>query len=141
MFGGHAQDRSGSGIVGPGVLGAGIFLVFAPVHLLVSQDVSVAIAAVTLAVIGGAYIGFGAAANSKAAFWLELAGATLYGIAAVLGLLWHPIALPIGLAAHAVWDLLHHNGAFGAQVPRWYIPLCVVFDLLAASFLLALYLS
>ena len=44
-------------------------------------------------------------------------------------------------SAHAVWDLLHHNGAFGAPVPKWYIPFCVVFDLLAAAFFLVLYLE
>ena len=38
-------------------------------------------------------------------------------------------------------DLAHHNGLFGARVPRWYIPFCVVIDLLAAAFLFVLYLT
>ena len=67
--------------------------------------------------------------------------AIFYAIMALAGLLWSPLALPLGLAAHAVWDLLHHNGAFGAPVPKWYIPFCVVFDLLAAAFCLVLYLE
>ncbi|MSU90606.1 hypothetical protein GE300_13440 [Rhodobacteraceae bacterium 2CG4] len=141
MSGDHIQDRQTYEIVGSSGLGAVLFLVFAPVHLMVAQDVSVAIAAVTLALIGGAYVGFGAASDSRTAFWLELAVAVLYGLTAVLGLLWHPMALPAGLAAHALWDLAHHNGLFGARVPRWYIPFCVVFDLLAAAFLFVLYLT
>jgi hypothetical protein len=49
------------------------------------------------------------------------------------------LALPVGLAAHAAWDLLHHNDVFGAPVTRWYISFCVVFELLAAAFLFVLY--
>lgn len=138
---GHFVDQTVSKGVGPSAVGAALFLLFAPVHLLVPQDVSVAIAAVTLALIGGAYIGFGAVSQSRTAFWLELSGAALFGAAAILGLLWHPMALPAGLIAHALWDLLHHNGLFGTSVPRWYIPFCVVFDLLAAAFLFFLYLT
>lgn len=139
MLGGHAQDQPRIGIAGPGVLGTGTSLVIAPAHLLVSQGVPVAIAAVTLAEIGEAYVGFGAAASSGPAIWLEPAVAIFFGIAAVSAMIRHRIALPTGLAAHAVWELLHHNGAFGAQVPRWSIPRRVMLDVLAASFLLALY--
>ena len=127
--------------LGPSAVGAGLFLAFAPVHLLVSEDISVAIAALTLALIGGAYIGFGASDGATRIFWMELGVAIFYAIMALAGLLWSPLALPLGLAAHAVWDLLHHNGAFGAPVPKWYIPFCVVFDLLAAAFFLVLYLE
>jgi len=100
------QDREksltfGEGFWAPGAVGAVLLL----------------IAAITLALIGGAYIGFDRAA----------------------GLLWTPLALPVGLAAHAAWDLLHHNDVFGAPVTRWYISFCVVFELLAAAFLFVLY--
>lgn len=61
--------------LGSSTIGAGLFIVFAPVHLLVSEEISVAIAAVTLALIGGTYIGFGASAKSMRTFWLELGGA------------------------------------------------------------------
>ena len=137
---GSEVSRITTGPLGPSAIGAGLFLVFAPVHLRVSEEVSVAIAALTLALIGGAYIGFGASARSAKIFWMELGGAAFYALVALVGLLWTPLALPLGLAAHAAWDLLHHNGAFGAPVPKWYISFCVVFDLLAAGFLLILYL-
>jgi hypothetical protein len=125
--------------LGPSAIGVGLFIIFMPIHLLVSEDISVAIAALTLALIGGAYIGFGASAKSMMIFFMELGVAVFYAVVALAGLLWNPLALPVGLAAHAVWDIAHHNGAFGAPVPTWYVPLCIVFDLLAAVFLLILY--
>lgn len=123
----------------PSMLGVALFLVFVPTHLLVPKEVSVIIAALTLAMIGGAYIGFGASSGAMSVFSLELGNALLYTMVAFAGLMWSPLVLPLGLAAHAIWDVLHHNGAFGAPVPKWYIPFCVVFDLLAAVFLLFLY--
>jgi hypothetical protein len=123
----------------PRWIGAGIFAATVPVHLALEQPASIALAAVTLALIAGAYIGFGARADSARALWLELAVAILFALSALAGLLWHWSALPVGLALHAVWDLLHHDRRIGAPVPRWYIPLCVVFDLAAAAFLAALY--
>lgn len=108
----------GEGFWGPGAVGAVLFLIAAPVHLLVPHQNSVAIAAVTLALIGGAYIRFGATANSLKRFLAELAVAVLFAATALAGLLWTPLVLLVGLAAHAAWDLLHHNGVFGAPVPR-----------------------
>ena len=137
---GSQVSRITTGPLGPSAIGVGLFLALASVHLWVPEQVSVAIAALTLALIGGAYIGFGASARSAGMFWMELGVAAFYALVALAGLLWTPLALPLGLAAHAAWDLLHHNGAFGAPVPKWYIPFCVVFDLLAAGFLLILYL-
>ena len=111
----------------------------APVHMFLEPDASITVAAVTLALIGGAYIGFGAADGRSRMFWSELGIAILFGAAAVLGLLWHWSALPLGLALHALWDLLHHNSRKLARIPEWYIPLCVVYDLLAAAFLILLF--
>lgn len=119
--------------------GALLFLLTVPVHLLVSKPVSVAFAAVTLSVIAGAYLGFGAASGSRRTFLLELSVAVLFSVAALLGLVWSPFAIPAALALHVVWDILHHDPVVGARVPHWYIGLCAVFDLAAALFLFALY--
>jgi hypothetical protein len=45
---------------------------------------------------------------------------------------------PLGLALHALWDILHHKSRRLASVPNW-IPFCVSFDLLAAAFFIQLY--
>ena len=121
------------------LIGGLLFLATAPAHLFLDREASITLAAITLALIGGAYIGFGAADGRAKTFWTEFGVALLFGGAAAAGLLWHWAALPIGLALHAGWDLLHHNPGMLARIPRWYIPLCLVFDLLAAAFLTALY--
>ena len=135
----QSEPFSADLIRSPVGFGVALFLITAPVHLLVDTETSITFAAVTLALIGGAYIGFAVADGRPKVFWFELAVATLFGAAAVLGILWHWAALPIGLALHAVWDLMHHNSHRLARIPRWYIPFCVVFDLLAAGFLVLLY--
>ncbi|MGR3514892.1 MAG: DUF6010 family protein [Paracoccaceae bacterium] len=123
----------------PAWIGFALIVVTMPAHLLLEQADSLALAAVTLALIGGAYIGFGAADGRRSVFWSELAVALVFGAAAVAGLLWHWAALPLGLALHALWDLAHHNAVRLARVPHWYIPFCVVFDLMAAAFLVLFY--
>lgn len=123
----------------PAWVGVGLFGTTAPLHFFLELNASVTFAAVTLALIGGAYIGFGALDGRTRVFWSELVVAILFGTAAVLGMLWHWLALPLGLALHAFWDLLHHKSNKIARIPGWYIPLCVVYDLLAASFLILLY--
>lgn len=123
----------------PYLVGSLLFIATVPVHLLVSGTASVAFAAVTLAVIAGAYLGFGSADGRRHVFFLELAVAVLFALAAFAGLVWSPFAIPAALAVHAVWDVLHHGSGFVARVPGWYIRLCVVFDLTAAAFLFLLY--
>ena len=98
------------------------------------------IGAVTLAVIAGAYIGFAATDGSVNALVVELGGTTLFGGAALLGVLVTPPTIPLGLLAHAGWDFLHHNAKFGASIPKWYIPFCVIVDVAAGGALLVLYL-
>ena len=90
----------------PAGFGGALFLATVPVHLALSRDASVALAAVTLALIGGAYIGFGARAETPRTFLMELSVAILFGAAALLGLVWHWSALAIGLGLHGLWDLL-----------------------------------
>ena len=123
----------------PAYVGGLLFLVTAPIHLFVTHEVSVVVAAVTLSLIAGAYIGFGAQANNLQTMLTELLVACFFGLVALAGLLWHWGAIPFGLAMHALWDLLHHRPTFGARVPHWYIPFCVVYDLAAALFFVVLY--
>lgn len=133
-------DRSGAvHFHSPVGFGVALFSVTAPIHLLTNTETSITIAAMTLALIGGAYIGFAVADGRPKVFWSELAVATLFGTAAVLGILWHWAALPIGLTLHAGWDLMHYNSHRLSRIPKWYVPFCVVYDLLAAGFLIFLY--
>lgn len=124
----------------PLFLGGGLFLLFTPIHLIVAQNVSVLISALTLAIIAGAYIGFAAQAHSPMVFLGELVVAIGFALIALVGVLWHSAVIAVGLILHAAWDFLHHNTDFGANVPEWYIPFCVFVDIAAGAFLLVLYL-
>jgi len=127
------------GVKHPAPIGGVLFLATVPIHMALPQDVSIVVAAITLALIGGAYIGFGARSDTYQKMTIELVTACLFGLMALAGILWHWSAIPIGLSLHAIWDLLHHNPKFGAAIPHWYIPLCVVYDLAAALFLVIIY--
>lgn len=136
------RDPSDQGptIPPPVWMGLTLFVLTFPVHLLLNNDASVRLAAITLVLIGCAYIGFGAADGQPRVFWSELAVALFFCAAAVLGLLWHWSALPLALALHAVWDVMHHNGYVLVRIPRLYIPFRVIYDLMLATSLMLLFL-
>lgn len=115
-----ASDPSKTPKWAPARLAALLFVLFAPVHLLLPREQSIILARVTLAVIGGAFIGFAAHTQIGRVFWIEFTTAPIFALLAVLGILVHWVFLPLGLALHARWDLLRHNQKFGAAVPRWY---------------------
>jgi len=104
-----------------------------PAHLLLPEEISRLTIAITIAIIAGAYIGFGANDGRPWVFITELVVAALFGVMALLGVLWSPFMFVAALFLHGVWDLIHHIGFFGASVPRWYIPFCVVIDWIAAA--------
>ena len=134
-----SHHRHGDILKSPVWVGVLFVLLTMPAHLFFDEKSSIALASITLALIGGAYIGFGAADGRARVFWAELAVALLFGLAAFLGLIWHWAFLPLGLALHALWDMSHHNSYRLARIPNWYIPFCVAFDLLAATFFVLLY--
>ena len=138
--GDHALHyRHGDIVKSPVWVGVLLVLLTMPAHLFLDEKSSIALASITLALIGGAYIGFGAADGRARVFCAELAVALLFGSAAFLGLIWHWAFLPLGLALHALWDISHLNSYCLARIPNWYIPFCVTFDLFAAAFFVLLY--
>lgn len=52
---------------------------------------------------------------------------------------YHHSALLLGLGylAHGGWDWLHHNNHGPTRVRRWYLPFCVVIDVVIGVPLLA----
>lgn len=120
-------------------LGSALIGLMLPIHFLVPIELSVQIAAVTLGVIGGAYIGFAAVNGSRKALITELIGSALFGAAAVIGLAVWPLVIPLGILLHAAWDVAHHKSKIGAPVPHWYIPFCVIVDVVVGAALLWMY--
>ncbi len=124
----------------PAWVGLPFFALTTPAHLLLEKAGYIALAAVTLALVGGAYIGFGATDGRRAVLWVEFGVAHFFAAVAVSGLLWRWLTLPLGLAFHALCDLGHHNADRPTRIPQWYIPFCVVFYLMAAAFPALLYM-
>jgi hypothetical protein len=95
--------------------------------------------AVGLVIAALIYVGFGVAGGASGQ-WLafESLGLLLYGAAAWGGLRGRPWLLAAGWAAHIAWDVpLHLTGAGAEYTPRWYVWLCVSFDLVMAGAVLA----
>lgn len=113
--------------------GSGLVLLMLPLHLALSEEASVQTAALTLAVIAGAYIGFGARDGRMSAFAAEFVAAAGFAVAALLGLLLSKWIIPAAIALHAVWDLAHHKPGPLAHTPHWYVPFCIWIDVLAAA--------
>ncbi|WP_284013595.1 hypothetical protein [Halobaculum litoreum] len=95
-----------------------------------------------LVFIAAPYAGFASLDGGVRAMATEFAGIALFCGLAVLGLwVWAPLWI-LGYAGHAVWDTLHHpESGFGATIVGWYVPFCVVYDVVVAAYLAAVYLG
>ena len=121
-------------------ISVGFFLAVLTVFfsLVLSDTQALEFHAVLLTLIASIYIGFALQGGSRREVRLELSVAATFVIFALFGLWLSPCFIVLGLALHGVWDFLHHD-LIHTPVPRWYIPLCMVYDGLIAGFL-SLYL-
>ena len=99
-------------------------------HLFLSPEMSLAFAAILLGVVAGVYFGFAVVRGSNLQQQIEFNVASLFAIAALLGIGVSPWFLPAAYLAHGLWDFAHHNSAKLrlVSIPQWYIPWCVVID-------------
>lgn len=92
---------------------------------------------ITLAIIAAIYIGFALAERDARNLLIEVVFAVAVVAVVFVGLNESRYWLAAGLAAHGVWDLLHHHSrpVLGTrEVPRWYPPACLVYDFPMAAF-------
>lgn len=106
-----------------------------PVLLVLSEPLAQQWAALLLAVIGGAYVGFAARDGRRSASVIELAGGLAFAAIGLAGLHFNPLLIAGGYIAHGFWDLFHHRHGPYADTPRWYISFCVVYDWILGAFL------
>ena len=95
---------------------------------------------ITLAIIAAIYIGFALAERDAGNLLIEVVFAIAIIAVVFVGLEQSRYWLAGGLAAHGVWDLLHHHSrpVLGTrEVPRWYPPACLVYDFPLAIFVAA----
>ena len=90
-------------------------------------------AALLLALIAGAYIGFAVKAESQPGVGLDIALTVGFLVMAATTLVRDPrhalTVLALTFAAHAVFDVAHRPGGLADGIaPRWYLIGCAVYD-------------
>ena len=112
-------------------------------HFFLPAEASLAFAAVLIALIAGIYFGFAVVNGSPRDQFVEFNVTGLFTVSALIGLLLWPVLLPLAYFGHALWDLAHHNRARLSLVaiPQWYVPWCVVIDVIIGAGLLAIWTS
>jgi hypothetical protein len=117
-------------LVGGAVNGAGLIFVAIAIPRFTRQ-----ILAAVLVVAALFYLWFALAAHTSVD-WLavELAGAGIYGYAAMRGVRGSAWWLVAGWALHPVWDVaLHLVGPGASFAPAWYATSCLTYDLVVAG--------
>ena len=123
----------------PVSVGFGLAVATLVIALLLSEAQALEFHAVLLAVIGMAYFAFAFQDGRVSHILIEVPVAILFILAALAGLWTSPWFTVLGLTLHGGWDLLHHR-VIHTDMPRWWIPLCMVYDWLVALFLALLLL-
>lgn len=110
-------------------------------HAFLPPEASLGFAAVLIALIGGVYFGFAVVSGSPRDQAIEFNVAGVFAVAGLVGLLYWPLLLPLAYFAHAAWDFAHHNRARLplVAIPRWYVPWCVVIDVIVGAGLLVVW--
>jgi len=110
-------------------------------HAFLPPKASLGFAAILIALIAGIYFGFAVVNGSGRDQMVEFNITGLFAVAGLLGLLYWPLLLPIAYFAHAGWDLMHHNraGLSLVAIPHWYVPWCVIIDVIVGVGLLAIW--
>jgi hypothetical protein len=110
-------------------------------HVFLSPEGSVGYAAIVIALIAGIYFGFAVMNGSPRDQLVEFNVTGLFALAGLLGLLARPVLIPIAYFAHALWDFAHHNRwrLPLVAIPAWYVPWCVVIDVIVGAGLLVLW--
>lgn len=109
-----------------------------PVHVFLPDELSYQLAAITLVLIAGIYIGYAFKDGRPSKVMLEFFVAIAFAAAAWVGLNGYPYVIAGALFAHGLWDLLHHN-LIKTEVPRWFIPFCVICDWFMAAGLMLIW--
>jgi len=110
-------------------------------HLFLPAQASLGFAAILVALIAGIYFGFAVVNGSARDQFVEFNVTGTFAVAGLVGLLAWPILLPLAYFGHALWDLAHHNRSRLSlvKIPQWYVPWCIVIDVIVGSGLLAIW--
>ena len=89
-------------------------------------------AALLLAMVAGAYIGFAVAHQEQQGVGFDIALSIGFLVMAATTLVRDPrhalTVLALTFAAHALFDVAHRPGALADVAPRWYLISCAIYD-------------
>lgn len=110
-------------------------------HAFLPAQASLGFAAVLIALIAGIYFGFAVVNGSPRDQFVEFNMSGAFAVTGLLGLLYWPVLLPLAYFGHAAWDLAHHNRwrLPLVAIPQWYVPWCVVIDVIVGTGLLIIW--
>lgn len=91
-----------------------------------------------LVIIASYYILFAILGDSTNALVWEMVIAAIFSVAAVLGALRFPLLVGIGIAAHGLFDLVHHVIIQNPGVPPWWPGFCMSVDLILGLWVIGL---
>lgn len=94
--------------------------------------------AVSLVLAALVYVAFALREGGHGWMGAELVGLAVYSVFAIAGARGRPRLVALGWALHAAWDMVVHADAPEGLVPQWYRWACLVFDLVAAGYLVRL---
>lgn len=139
----HPEHRHAPSIFAkqPVLTGVAVGIVSLAPHFLLTPQASLAFAAILIGLIAGVYFGFAVVNGSPREQMIEFNVTGVFAVAGLLGLLQWPILLPLAYFGHAAWDFAHHNRSkLGlVAIPQWYVPWCVVIDVIVGAGLLAIW--
>jgi hypothetical protein len=91
--------------------------------------------AVLLGLTAGVYIGFGLADGRSWEQGIELVVGLIFFAVAAIGVWVSPLVIAGGFMAHAAWNMFHHPRLVGTQVVMWCPPICAMFDMMMAGYI------
>lgn len=91
-----------------------------------------------LVVIAAYYILFAVMGGSSLALVWELAAAVAFSTMAILGALYLPVLVGVGIVAHGLFDFVHHTMLENAGVPNWWPGFCGSLDVVLGLWVISL---
>jgi hypothetical protein len=117
------------------MLTVGLALTTMLIALLLPVEIARLVLGMSLAVIGGIYLGFALAEDKLSSLIVESVQFVVFFLVALGGVTVSWWFLAGGYFAHGLWDFAHHPRGIRTRVPAWYIPACVIYDWLVGGFI------
>lgn len=104
---------------------------------LLSHGTAFGFLAILLGMIASVYLGFALQDGRTRTFGIEYVGLIIFTAVATVSLSEDSaVLLAAGYLGHGLWDAIHHPRGVDTEMPWWYVPLCMSFDVVVAVYVL-----